>query len=58
MGTLRPKLSETLATVYFCRMCSVFYSDLCIFIFTFICMMLADPDYTVFSGDLLLHLVC
>lgn len=43
--------------IYFCRICLVFYSDLWIFIFTFICMILVDTDYYVFSGDMLFHLI-
>lgn len=43
--------------IYFCRIRLVFYSDLWIFIFTFICMILVDTDYYVFSGDILFHLM-
>ena len=44
--------------LYFCRIVLVLYSDLWIFIFTFICMILVDTDYYVFSGDMLFHLMC
>lgn len=43
--------------LYFFRIGLVLYSDLWIFIFTFICMILVDTDYYVFSGDMLFHLM-
>lgn len=42
----------------FCRMRSAFCPDLCVSVFTLTRTMLGDTDCSVFSGDLLFHLMC
>lgn len=53
-GHMRSKTRAPISSHLY-RVALVFYSDLPIFIFTFICMILVDPAYYVFSGDKLFH---